>query len=241
MKYATSNDLDQLYIIAQENGIAFIPMADLAGWNMAILLHKLGIPHTSKVAIVCGGERKGAFGLATARHLLNHRWNVSVVIIKEDELLSDSHYFLDIIKKIGAPVASYDNDATLAQKLIHSSHLVIDAILGPNAAKTRSPLVNEVITFVGQSAHKIISFEVPSGLDGSNGISFPPNLKAYATLTLGLPTQAFFSKEGPILSGESFIADVGFPKFVYDALALGSRPKFDTFENFLMSLKDYHD
>jgi len=238
MKYTTTKDIEQIYALAQENGFSLIPLFELGGWNMVMLLGKLGIPRTARITIVCSSERKGGFGLATAHHLLNHRWNVNVVLAQTD-LSPQATYFLEIIKKIGAPVVSYQEEHSAAQRLIHSSQVVIDALLGTDAAKTRNATVNTLIALLSQSERKIISFDLPSGLDGSTGLSFPPVLRAYATLALAMPSQAFLSKEGPHLCGQVFMADIGLPKFIYDKISMGSRPKFDMHENAIMPFKDY--
>lgn len=238
MKYASAKDIDRLYDLALEHGFALLPMLELGGWTMVMLLQKLFIPHTSRITVVASNDRKGMYALAAAHHLLNHRMYATIVLVQE-EVSPEVQYYLDIIRQIGAPIISYQKQQSKALQTINASQLIIDGLLGPNAAKGRDPAINECIRYLLQRDRKIISFDIPSGLDGSTGISFPPVLKAFATLSLGLPTQAFLSKEGPLLSGQIFLGDIGLPKFVYDKLSLGSRPRFDMHENAIMPFKDY--
>ncbi|MBI3273926.1 MAG: NAD(P)H-hydrate epimerase [Candidatus Colwellbacteria bacterium] len=238
MEYATTKHIEELYAFANKNGLNYLTMLELGGWNTAIFLHHLQVARTFKIVVICGNDRKGTYGLSTAKHLMNHRWSVSVILVGELTSM-ESQYYLEILEKMGASLTQYQPENSHAQRMIRKCHVVLDALLGPNASKERPSLLNEAIEMVGRSAKRIISLEVPSGLDGSTGMVFPPVLRAEATLALGLPMNAFLFKEGAYYSGKVFVADIGLPKFVYDRFTLGIRPKFDAYPNTFLPLEEY--
>jgi len=238
MEYATTKQIEELYAFAKKSGLDTLAMVELGGWHTAMLLRHLRVARTFKIVIVCGDGRKGSYGLAAAKHLMNHRWNVSIVLVGEQSS-GESQYYIEILKNMGASLTSYQPESGSTEKIIRQSHVVLDALLGPDASGERPRFINEVIEIIGRAASRVISLEVPSGLDGSTGMTFPPVLRAQATLAFGLPTGAFLLKEGPSYSGKVFVADIGLPKFVYDHFALGSRPKFDVYPQGFLPLEEY--
>ena len=84
MYYATAKEMERVDELAVQNGLAIEQMMELAGAHILSIFEKLDIDKDQKTVIVCGKGNKGGDGLSAARHLINHGWDVSVVLVSED-------------------------------------------------------------------------------------------------------------------------------------------------------------
>jgi hypothetical protein len=66
----------------------------------------------------------------------------------------------------------------------------------------------------------VVAVDVPSGLDADSGVAYAPAVRATTTVTLGLPKAGLTVADGPRLSGEVWVADIGVPFEAYAALGI---------------------
>ena len=78
----------------------------------------------------------------------------------------------------------------------------------------------EWIGAVNDSGRRVVSVDVPSGLDADTGRAPGACVRAAVTVTLGLPKPGLLAAEGPALAGEVWVADIGVPFEAYEAVGV---------------------
>jgi len=244
--FATAKEMERLDALAVENGLAIMQMMELAGWRMAQLFALLKIPKSAHVAILCGKGNNGGDGLSAARFLLNDGRNISV-ILAETGLRADAAHHARLLKKMGVPIlpfkketaraeifkehSDYENPSAVpeeaaAERFITEADVIVDALLGYHLSGNPRRPYDRIIDLVNAASGTVISYDLPSGIDGTTGDCFEPCVRADVTLTLALPKKAFRTRRGKEKAGRTYIGDIGIPAFLYNAIKKDSRPHF---------------
>ena len=87
--------------------------------------------------------------------------------------------------------------------------VVIDGLLGTGFQGALTPFLSSVIAHVNQSQNRIISIDIPSGVDGNTGNVDQVAIQAVETLFLGLPKVGFFIGDGYNHTGKLSFVDFG--------------------------------
>lgn len=171
-------------------------LMEAAGWQIARCI-------VEPAVVVCGVGNNAGDGLAAARHL--HRWGrlVAVCCVDAARLRGQAAAERDALSKIGVEISSEPR---------LDAELIVDAIFGTGLSRPPEGRFAQWIEAMNTSGKRIVSVDVPSGLDAETGIAYSPTVRADVTVTLGLP------KRG--LSGEVIVVDIGIPTEVYAALGI---------------------
>src|SRR5207237_3541846 len=98
--------------------------------------------------------------------------------------------------------------------------LVRDALLGTGLKRAPDGPVAEWIQLIESSGRRVVSVDVPSGLDADTGAVPGACVSASQTVTLGLPKPGLLAGEGAGRAGEVWLADIGIPFEAYRALGI---------------------
>lgn len=221
--YATASEIEKLDDLAIKSGLEIRQMMELAGWNILAVMNQLRIPKDAKIVVVCGKGNKGGDGLSAARHLINHGWEVSIVLLS-NELAPDPEHHLNLLKKMNVSVVNYSKEESTSA--INSSDVIVDALIGYHLKGVPRGDYAEIIRVINKAGKKVIAYDIPTGIDATTGECFGPCIKADATLTLALPKKAFENEAAKKNSGQIFLADIGIPATLYDQIYKKSRPDF---------------
>jgi hydroxyethylthiazole kinase-like uncharacterized protein yjeF len=222
MYYATAKEMERLDALAVEHGLEIRQMMELAGWHMVSLFRKLQIPKEANITVIVGKGNKGGDGLSAVRHLVNHGRKVRVLML-DKKISEDSTHHLQLLEKMRVSI----EDFRAGKEHIEESDILIDGLIGYHLEGVPRGVFAEAIEAMNASGKRIISYDLPSGVDPTTGKCFDPCVQAFATLSLAMPKKVFAAEEGKAKSGQVFVADIGIPNFVYDQISLGSRPVFD--------------
>ncbi len=101
------------------------------------------------------------------------------------------------------------------------SQIVVDALIGYSLRGAPQGKAAELIDLCNQHAARVLSLDVPSGLDATTGAT--PGLAVHPerTLTLALPKTGLTNVEG-----ELYLADIGIPPEAFQRLGLPFEPPF---------------
>ncbi len=167
---------------------------------------------TAEIVILAGSGGNGGGGLCCARHLRNRGFPVRVVLSKDPEELSGATaHQLRTIRRAGVePVASARVDRALRR-----SRLVVDALVGYSLRGAPRGRVAELIGLCNEQAERVLSLDLPSGVDATTGEAPGAWVQSERTLTLALPKTGLRR-----VSGELYLADIGVPPAVYAAIGL---------------------
>jgi len=200
-------------------GIELIQMMENAGRNLAALARQhffAGNPVGKDVLVLVGSGGNGGGGLAAARRL--HNWGVHVQVyttrLPEDIEGVPAHQ-LTILNKISLPVSFAGNYSELPD-----SDLILDAIIGYSLQGAPQGQAANLIRMANNSGVPILSLDVPSGIDSTNGHAYDPHIRATATLTLALPKIGLLEKKVKHSVGTLYLGDISVPPQLYENLGL---------------------
>lgn len=216
MRYFGRDTMIELdHALIEDYGIDLTIMMENAGRSLALLAKRIvGHPLSRKGLVVLAGRgNNGGGGLVAARHL--HNWGASPdVILSHDvsELKEAPAKQLEILKKIGVNLKS------LPQTRLENYDLIIDALLGYNLGGPPQEPIAQIIRAANLSKRPILSLDVPSGLDATSGEVYDPCIRAYATLSLGMPKLGLKVSRKKV--GKLYLADISIPRREYDSLGI---------------------
>ena len=189
-------------LCAERFGIPTEWLMEAAGWQVARLVE-------GRAAVVCGVGNNAGDGFAAARHL--HRWGrlASVCCVDVSRVRGPAAEELAALRGAGVQVAK-DLD-------LDGADVIVDAIFGTGLSRAPDGLFKEWIDAINRSGSRIVSIDVPSGLDAESGVAYSPIVRADLTITLGLP------KRG--LQGDFVVVDIGIPNEAYAALGVEVPPR----------------
>jgi NAD(P)H-hydrate epimerase len=235
MYYATEKQMERLDILAVKYGLQICQMMELAGWHIIEVFKCLKVSKRAKVVVVVGKGNKGGDGLCAARHLINHGWQVSIVLVSK-KMSEGALHQLELLEKMKADIVLYPRSRVKAVKLIKRSDVIIDSLIGYHLKGAPRGFFKELIELINSVCKKVIAYDIPSGLDSTTGKCLEPTIRAYTTLTLALPKQAFKTRSDRKMSGKIFLGDIGISDFLYDKIACNSRPRFNKGVNGILKL-----
>lgn len=202
----------------------------------------------ARILAICGTGNNGGDGVATARLLWESGYHVSVLVLGQQEKCTDEmltqlsiadHLGIPILwddlsrEKIGVRALGYGDRyrQVTTEKLLEYS-IIIDAIFGIGLSRPVRGLYADWIEWLNTSPAKIISVDIPSGIDASDGAVLGNAVRADVTVTFGVNKRGLVLYPGMQYAGEVIVADIGFPEkavcrvnpkaFTYAPEALGS-------------------
>jgi len=213
MKYLTRKEIAKVDDLAiNKYGIQIEKLMENAGRQMARFVSDLGFK-IGKVVILYGKGNNGGDGLVAARHLSVYGFNVSIIgAVSEKELNDASRKEFDILKKMRVKTSSLSEINKLSKK-----DIIIDSLLGYNLDGSPKDKFAELIRWSNEARKKgvkIISFDLPSGVDATTGRKSEPSIEADYTLALAMP------KKGLKKLNNVYVANIGIPNEVYKDMGI---------------------
>ena len=194
----TSRQVAEVDLLAQERfGISVDWLMEAAGWQVARFCR-------GRTAVVCGVGNNAGDGLAAARHL--HRWGrlSSVSCVDAGRLRGAAARERDALGRLGVDV--------LEELSLDGAEVVVDALFGTGLSRAPEGRFAAWIEAMNDSGLPAIAVDVPSGLDADTGLAYAPTVRAHTTVTLGLAKPGLLKEDGPRVSGEIWLADIGVPR-----------------------------
>ena len=185
-------------------------MMELAGLNLAILALNLTKIKYSNYIIIAGTGNNAGGGIVAARRLAS--WGLSTQIIFPkgvNELKDVSKDQFIRAKQLGIKIVKELPNDSLNLK---GYNFFIDAYLGYGFTPRQDDISESVFNFLS-NVSKILSLDIPSGLDATTGSSYS-SINPLATLTLGFVKKGLLITE-PNNIGELYVADIGIPINIY--------------------------
>ena len=201
-------------VAVDEFGLTILQMMENAGHALALnVVEMLEWGEVSpEVAILAGSGGNGGGGLCCARHLHNRGFRVSVLLSKNPaELRGTAAHQLRTLRAAGLkPV-----EPARADEVLRRSGLVVDALIGYSLHGAPRGRTAEMIERCNEHAARVLSLDLPSGLDATTGRALGAVVQPERTLTLALPKTGLRD-----VRGELYLADIGIPPEVYGTLGL---------------------
>lgn len=154
-----------------------------------------------QVAFFCGRGNNGGDGLAAAR-LFQKAGGSSFVILQEEPLTNDALLNYSRIKELNIPISG-----TLPDSLKFDG--AVDALLGIGLKGSLSTELKRAIAAMNAMNTKVLSVDIPSGMDALTGACSDGCVKAHKTLTFQYPKPGHFLSKDLDSIGELVVADIG--------------------------------
>jgi len=217
MRYLSKKEIAKVDDLAiNKYNIQIEKLMENAGRNMARFVSKF---NPKKIIIIYGKGNNGGDGLVCARHLSIQGFNVKIIpAIDKKELNKTTKKELEILNKINiknSNIKELDN--------LKSGDIIIDSLIGYNINRDPKNKFAELIersNKVKKNGVKIISFDIPSGIDASTSKKYNPYIKADYTLTLAMP------KKGLQKLKNVFLVNIGIPNKIYKDLNINIKNYF---------------
>ncbi|KAA2216584.1 NAD(P)H-hydrate dehydratase [Maribacter flavus] len=162
-----------------------------------------------KIHLFCGIGNNGGDGIALARHLFEHGYDIAVYVVKySDKRSKDFLTNLDRLKDRKIWPIYMDADSNMPE--IHPNDIIVDAIFGIGLNRTPDAWVAKIIQHLNTSKAFILSVDIPSGLFTD---SVPEDkeavIKANYVLSFQVPKLVFFLPETGIYVEQWEVLDIG--------------------------------
>lgn len=158
------------------------------------------------IVIVCGPGNNGGDGFVVARHLLIHGIKPKIfVLVSEDKLRGDAAINCQILQKFREAVRF---SLPTVGALKHAD-IVVDAIFGIGLKRAITGKFKTAIDRINRYAQKVISLDIPSGLDADNGNVHGVCVKASQTITFHLPKKGMLVKDGLKYCSNYIVVHIG--------------------------------
>ncbi len=181
----------------------------------------------SRVLVLAGAGNNGGDGLVAARWLANFGQPVEILLLAAPEKFKGpAGEQLNTVQRMRLKIHDQNTTVPVADTLagwIESSYVddaIVDAIFGTGLARPVTNGVAAVIQKVNESNRRVISADIPSGLDCDTGE--PLGIAVRATHTISFCGMKIgFSRPGAIgYAGQCSIGDIGVPRCLLEELAV---------------------
>lgn len=168
-----------------------------------------------EIVIICGPGNNGGDGLALARQLkafLNSKVEV-LLLCSREKLSEDGKVYYDICQNMDINLLHIkeDNKQAWLEK-IQKASIIVDAILGTGLSRKIEGLFYEVIREINEVNHKVISIDIPSGINGLTGKVQGIAVKADLTITFVRPKLGLYLYPAILYTGEVRVVNIGIPE-----------------------------
>jgi len=214
MKHVTAKEMQRLDRLAQSRyGIPSIILMENAGRTSAEeILKKF---KKGRGAVFCGFGNNGGDGFVCARYLANAGIVTHVYVPgKISEIKKpDPATNLNILKRTGIRVRALDSSrkiSNLRKKFDYD--FAVDAVFGIGFRGELLSRPREIAAFLNDAGIPVYALDIPSGMNATDGSISTVCVKAYKTVTFGLPKKGFLRHSTRFYTGRLVVKDIGFPR-----------------------------
>ncbi len=216
MKIVTAEQMRDIDRRAAASGITTDFLMENAGRAVAeSVRHFIDYVAGKTVLALAGPGNNGGDALVAARCL--HEWGATVnVYLLSGRTGEDKN--LSLLKEHEIPVFQLEKDLKLSRlkKLVSSSGVVIDGILGTGKVRPLEGSFKEILELINGEKQRrpalvVAAVDIPTGLNADTGAVDPSCLQADLTITLGLAKPGLYNFPGAEKTGKLVIADIGIP------------------------------
>ncbi|HEX6492803.1 MAG TPA: NAD(P)H-hydrate epimerase, partial [Candidatus Dormibacteraeota bacterium] len=203
---------------AVDAGVAIVMLMEVAGWQVARCAWRMLQRRPAPVLVLAGRGNNGGDGLVAARHLRAWGCAVEAVVMGDEERLRGAAVDqLAAARGAGVPVSVRESAAGLVDSAATAA-LCVDALLGTGLRSApREPDAGAIAALEGA---RVLSVDVPSGLDAGTGRAHDPCVTAEVTCTLTAVKSGLWTAQGRARAGRIVVADIGMPATAWDACGL---------------------
>lgn len=161
------------------------------------------------ILIFCGPGNNGGDGLALARRLRNRAFDVRIITTQPAKRFQgDAAINFGICAKMEIPIDQWP------ARDLPTPQLIVDALVGTGLDREPKHTVAEAIDYINRihgRGVRVVSIDVPSGLDCDTGEALGSAVRADQTITLAAMKTGFTNPASRDYTGEIIVGDIGIP------------------------------
>lgn len=218
MRAIYPHEMKALDRAAIESGIPSLRLMERAGRGVAEQARDmLGPASGKKVIVVAGKGNNGGDGFVAARYLKEWGYSVEVFLLGgpvdlSEDCLENYRRFLEV----GGEVKRAD--ISPPPERFAGADLVVDAIFGTGFQGVPMGVHAEIIDSINSSGVRVLSVDVPSGVDAATGEVVGPAVRANRTVTFAWPKVGLYLYPASELVGELVVVDIGIPPHLTEGI-----------------------
>lgn len=214
----TTEEMRELDDIAiEETGPNLYQMMENAGRGLAevVLAELERLPESGPIVVLAGTGGNGGGGICAARHLANRGLDVTVAVSRPDAMHEATAWQRSIFGSTSGAVVEVAYLRSLRARII------VDAVIGYSLLDAPNGAAGEMLQWAVEQRStfgaRVVSLDVPSGIDATSGDAPGKHVRADVTFALGLPKTGLHPSVGIDASvvGELKLGDLGLPSGLY--------------------------
>lgn len=213
MDSCSTKQMKKLDELAVKSGISVEQLMENAGKAVAAAARKMG----RKFIVLAGTGNNGGDGLVATRLL--HNWGFDVNVAMPEKPKSELNKRHVMVLKVSGIKISKSAD-------FPKNTVIIDALLGYGIKGPPRKSFAGLIRKANASGEKILSVDVPSGLDADTGFAYVPCIKANTTITLAFPKKGLLQKSAKPYVGKMIAGGIGIPPEIYKKAGIHAKKGF---------------
>lgn len=182
----------------------------------SVIQRELGIKE-KRFIVFCGAGNNGGDGFVVARKIHSNGGRVKISILDDARRLKGAAKSnFDIVSKLPIEVQKLKSIESIKSEVYHCD-CIVDAIFGTGLTREVEGLHGEVIDLINDCRRKVVSVDIPSGINGDTGMIMGKAVKADYTVTFGLPKLGNILFPGYEHCGKLFVTHISFPPKIYES------------------------
>ncbi len=171
--------------------------------------------------VAAGTGNNGGDGFRVAYRLREYGIEPAVFLIgKKEKVKGDALVCMRELENDGMKVVEIADSRSLGRhaETFLSASLIVDALFGTGLRGEIEGIPARIVDLMNASRAKVVSVDIPSGVDASTGAVAAHSVSAQVTVTFGTLKAGHVMQPGRLLCGTVRVADIGFSPDVLDAM-----------------------
>ena len=184
-----------------EARIPGLTLMSRAGASVVAAMERVFAPLSGKaVAVVCGKGNNGGDGFVVARLLRQKRARARVLLMSQaSDLTGDARtMYRRFMREAGKSAVHVCPAHDRTRTLLESSDLIVDALLGTGLSAPVTGPYRTTIEAINDAGRPVIAVDLPSGIHADTGVVLGTAVRAFLTITFGIPPRYVDAVDSPI-------------------------------------------
>jgi hydroxyethylthiazole kinase-like uncharacterized protein yjeF len=207
MKYYSIKEIRELEQKALDAGITETELMERAGQGAAkYLQNKYPLKKYKNISIFCGKGNNAGDGFVVAGILLAAGYLVRIISLSDPAELKEPAKTM--FRKLSIEPILGQETAKVKQAILEAD-LIVDAILGIGLSGSLVGIHRDVVCALNHSRKPIIALDIPTGINGDQGVISPFFIQPVETLTFIAPKLSMAVENRDSLYGKITVIDIG--------------------------------
>lgn len=207
--YSATQVLENERNISLNQGIGMFELMERAGRSVFSYIQD-NYQQLANMLVLCGKGNNGGDGFIIARLAQEMGINVTVYLCTESEKLTgDAKTAFELLQKTNVTII-YHSECLITLSFLQDNHydLIVDALFGIGFKGELLHNLIELIDNVNTCDSKVISVDIPSGVDATTGGVSTTAIIADITITFIVVKQGLLTGQSAKYIGDLFLADL---------------------------------